>query len=93
MDLKEIRKMDRDDLLNLVGLQRRRGVEDWIWPAMGLFAAGALVGAGIALMLAPRSGRELREALRDRLERGGEDASPGFPKRPGVSLDDAGRSH
>ncbi len=86
MDLKEIRKMDRDDLLNLVGLQRRRGVEDWIWPAMGLFAAGAL-------MLAPRSGRELREALRDRLERGGEGASPGFPKRPGVSLDDAGRSH
>lgn len=32
------------------------------------FLFGALTGAGIALLLAPRSGRETREALGEKLE-------------------------
>jgi gas vesicle protein len=34
--------------------------------AMGLLAVGALVGAAVALLFAPKSGEETREYLRDR---------------------------
>jgi gas vesicle protein len=43
---------DRDDL-NFLG-------------ALGLLTVGALVGAGVALLLAPRRGEETREILRER---------------------------
>ena len=33
--------------------------------ALGTFVIGALLGAGVALLFAPRSGRELREGLAD----------------------------
>ena len=46
MNLKDVRNLDKDELL------------------------GLLVGAGIALMLAPKPGHELRQELRDRLRRG-----------------------
>jgi gas vesicle protein len=35
-------------------------------PSLALFGAGLLVGAGLALLLAPTSGRELREEITDR---------------------------
>ena len=34
--------------------------------ALGLLAVGALIGAGLALLLAPKSGQETRELLRER---------------------------
>lgn len=36
---------------------------------VGAFLLGALVGAGIALLLAPRSGKETQEAIRERAGR------------------------
>ncbi|MBX3024151.1 YtxH domain-containing protein [bacterium] len=35
-------------------------------PSLALFGAGLLVGAGLALLLAPTSGRELREEISER---------------------------
>ena len=43
---------DRDDL-NFLG-------------ALGLLTVGALIGAGLALLLAPKTGQETRELLRER---------------------------
>ena len=43
---------DRDDL-NFLG-------------ALGLLAVGAVIGAGVALLLAPRTGDETREILREK---------------------------
>lgn len=34
--------------------------------ALGLLAVGALIGAGVALLLAPKSGEETRELLREK---------------------------
>jgi len=34
--------------------------------ALGLLAVGALIGAGVALLLAPKTGEETREILRER---------------------------
>jgi len=68
IDIKKLRDLDRDDLLNLIGLQTRRSAADWILPTLGIFGVGVLVGAGIGLLLAPKPGHELREELRNRLQ-------------------------
>ncbi|MGH7264701.1 MAG: YtxH domain-containing protein [Candidatus Rokuibacteriota bacterium] len=44
---------DRRDDLNFLG-------------ALGLITVGAIIGAGVALLLAPKTGEETREILRDK---------------------------
>ena len=53
-----------DDVIRALGLQTRSKSE--VMPSMALFGAGLLVGAGLALLLAPTSGRELREEIGER---------------------------
>lgn len=55
-----------DDLLRLAGLERRRSAASQIGPALGIFGAGLLLGAGLGLLLAPRSGHELRHEISER---------------------------
>jgi hypothetical protein len=59
-------KLTKDDVLGLVGLESRRSVMDYVLPAVGIFAAGVVVGAGLGLLLAPKAGRELRADLGER---------------------------
>ena len=56
--------MNREDILNSLGLQSIPERSDTILPAMGIFGAGILVGAGLGLLFAPKPGRELRDDLR-----------------------------
>ena len=74
LSLKDLKKLDRDDLLDLVGLQRSSS-NDWIAPALTAPGVGLLVGAGLGLLLAPKAGSELRNDLKDRL-RTAQDALP-----------------
>lgn len=89
--LKNLKQIDRDDLLEMVGLERRRSAADWVLPAVGFFGLGMLVGAGLGLMLAPKPGAQLREDLRRRLQQGMEPLAGAFPEatpvpeRPKVS--------
>ncbi len=76
-DLKDLKKMDKDDLLNLIGLETRKGPTDWVLPTLGVFGLGLLVGAGIGLMMAPKPGNQLRSDLRNRLQGGQQDTLPG----------------
>jgi hypothetical protein len=69
---KDLKKMDRDDVLELLGLETRKGPSDWLLPALGAFSVGLLVGAGLGLLMAPKPGAELRGDLRNRLQ--GDDA-------------------
>lgn len=57
--------ISRQDVLRAFGLGPR--VRDYIWPALGLFSTGVLIGAGVALMFTPKSGSELREDVADQL--------------------------
>jgi hypothetical protein len=68
--LKTLRNMDKDDLLNLVGLESKRSMADAVVPTLTAFSVGVLVGVGVGLLLAPKPGSELREDLRSRLGRG-----------------------
>jgi hypothetical protein len=72
--LKTLRNLDKDDLLNLVGLESKRGMADAIVPTLTAFSVGVLVGVGVGLLLAPKPGAELREDLRNRLGRGESDS-------------------
>jgi len=75
MNWKEIRQklqsMDADDVLEKVGLETRRTVPEKMLPCLVLFGAGLVVGAGLAALLTPRSGPELRSQLKSRLSRTG----------------------
>ncbi len=75
-DLKDLKKMDKDDLLNLIGLETRKDTTDYLLPALGAFTVGVLLGVGVGLMLAPKPGNELRSDLRNRLQ-GGQDTLTG----------------
>lgn len=63
MNAMDLRHLKLNDVLGAVGLQRRSRPMEMVLPAMGLFAAGVAVGCGIGLMLAPKSGAQLRQQL------------------------------
>lgn len=79
-----LRQLDhgKDQLLRHAGLaQRSRG--DDLLGAIGAFGAGVVVGAGLALLLAPRSGRELREQIGTKVAHGlGRDDAEETPVEP-----------
>jgi hypothetical protein len=56
--------IDRDDLLERMGLERRTPTGDF-FTGLGLFAVGVLTGAALGLMFAPKRGEEMRSALND----------------------------
>ena len=55
-----------EDIIRALGLHQRRYASSELAPSLALFGAGLLVGAGLALLLAPTTGRELREEITDR---------------------------
>jgi hypothetical protein len=61
---KWVRGPRMDWALSRVGLERATSS----WPTVGLVALSAIVGVGVALVLAPSSGAELRTRLHDRLD-------------------------
>jgi hypothetical protein len=75
LSLRDLKKLDRDDVLELVGLQRA-GTNEWIAPALTALGVGLLVGAGLGLLLAPKPGADLRQDLRERLR----DAKEALPE-------------
>jgi hypothetical protein len=63
---KSVTSIELEDVLGTVGLSRRRS---HFLENLGLIAAGAVVGAGAAILLAPNSGRETRRLLGDEASR------------------------
>lgn len=61
--LHRVRQLEADDLLCKVGLQKRRSGAARIAPILGALAGGLVVGAGLGLLFAPSSGRELRSTI------------------------------
>ncbi len=83
-----MRKMmgyDIEDVLELAGLQRRPSILGSFLPALGLLAAGAVIGAGLGLAFAPSSGRRLRQDVSGRLDHLREEVKKDTPKHSEVS--------
>ena len=56
-------KFSRDDILGALGIENN---QNWMTFALAGFGVGCLVGAGLALAFAPKSGRELRSDIYER---------------------------
>jgi hypothetical protein len=69
MKMQDIKHMDKDDLLGILGLEARRSDTSRVLKALGTFGIGLVVGAGVALLLAPKPGSELRQDLRTKFRR------------------------
>ncbi len=70
---------DRRDDLNFLG-------------ALGLITVGAIIGAGVALLLAPRTGEETREMLREKgadLARRAQEGGSEFTRRAQETMGEA----
>jgi hypothetical protein len=67
MKLNDLKNLSKDDVLAALGLQTRDSTLGTVFGSLGLIGIGMLIGAGAALMMAPKSGRELREDLSTRL--------------------------
>ena len=87
---KDLKKLEKDDLLNLIGLETRKGPSDWLLPTIGAFSVGLLVGAGIGLLLAPKPGNELLNDLRTRLPRGQDSLGQGVGTAQGAQASTTG---
>ena len=57
-----------NDVLGVIGLERRPNAFSRTLPLLGLVAVSAAVGAGAALLFAPSSGEVLRARLSDGLD-------------------------
>lgn len=68
----QLKDLFPDDLLNRVldsvGLEQRRSPVRGMISGTGLFLAGVIVGGAAALLLAPKSGIEMRSSLEDKLD-------------------------
>jgi hypothetical protein len=73
--LKYLKDIDRDDLLEAVGLQERSGWGTALG-TIGIFALGALVGAALGLAFAPKAGEELRNEIGDTVRRKANELAP-----------------
>ena len=67
--LKYLQDIDKDDVLEALGLEERSSPWTTAFGTIGIFALGCLVGAGIGLAFAPKSGEEFRNELGDRMRR------------------------
>jgi len=90
MNLKDLRNLDKEDILEMMGLQSKSSTAAVVGGTLGIFAVGLLVGAGLGMLLAPKAGRELRDDLRDRFRRVPSDADDAVAamsgrESPGVS--------
>jgi hypothetical protein len=87
MKLNDIRELSKDDVLAALGLASKPTSSERLLGALGIFGVGLLVGAGAALLLAPKSGRALREDLGERLrsirDDGSDSADPAAPEGAG----------
>lgn len=72
MRWKDLKKLDRDDVLHRLGLEEHTPTSDFL-TGLGLFAVGLLVGAGLGVMFAPKPGAEMRSQLSETIRnRGGQ---------------------
>jgi hypothetical protein len=69
MKLSDLSDLSKEDILSALGLAKKRSPAEGLWGGLGIFAGGLLVGAAAALLLAPKSGQELREDVSERLRK------------------------
>jgi hypothetical protein len=65
-------RLSAEEIARLFRAEPNRSQSDSLLGSLALLGAGALIGATVALFLAPKPGAELRDGLRDQLRSTGE---------------------
>lgn len=86
MRWQDLKDMDKDDFLGMIGLQTKRSFTREILGSLGTFGIGLVVGAGVALLLAPKPGRDLRQDLRSKIRRGKADGADSETEAAGLGI-------
>jgi hypothetical protein len=69
MTINDLRKLDREEVLGWLGLESEPSSGGRLATSLGLVGLGLFVGTAITLLLAPKSGRAIREDIRNRFAR------------------------
>ena len=83
--LAALKGIDRDDVLDYVGLQEKSSAWGTAVSTVGIFVLGAMVGAGLGLAFAPKAGAELRNDVADRLRKKADELPLGSENGQGYS--------
>ena len=67
MTLEGLKSLNRDDILGALGLETKRTTAGWLAGSLAVFGVGLLVGAAAALLVAPKTGVDLREDVTNRI--------------------------
>jgi len=67
MKIEDLKSPSKEHIFGALGLEAKRSTAGVVTKSLGLFFAGVVVGAVTALMLAPKSGNELREDVGNKL--------------------------
>jgi len=70
MKLEDIKGLNKEKILSWVGLQVASSATAKILSMAALLGLGVLVGASAAVLLTPRTGKQLRNDIRRRLRNG-----------------------
>lgn len=73
MKFRDLKDMDREDILGALGLQSKPTAVSMVLGTLGIFGVGLVVGASMALLFAPKPGHELRRDIGHRLRRAAEE--------------------
>ena len=57
----------KEDIASAVGLEARSSVTGDMLAAFGIFGTGMILGAGLALLFAPKAGREIRHDIAEKV--------------------------
>ena len=57
----------KEDIANAVGFEARASTSTNMLSAFGIFGAGIILGAGLALLFAPKAGHEIRHDLAEKV--------------------------
>jgi hypothetical protein len=87
---RDVRAVELNDVLGIMGLARRRS---YFVQNLALVGVGAAVGAGVALLFAPASGSETRKRLSQGVEKLGEQAAEKLEQAQDEVSNLSGRVH
>jgi hypothetical protein len=62
----------KEDIASAVGLQARASTTGGMLTAFGIFGTGMILGAGLALLFAPKAGHEIRHDIAEKVGEIGE---------------------
>ena len=62
----------KEDIASAVGLEARSSVTGDMLTAFGIFGTGMIIGAGLALLFAPKTGHDIRHDIAEKVGEIGE---------------------